>query len=69
MVGSAEPVCTVCGKPRDPRKQATCSAACRRALSRQRLAEAHRQRDEEIRGLLGQAERLLAAARTRLEEG
>ena len=36
VVGSPEPVCVVCGGPREPRKREACSDRCRAALSRQR---------------------------------
>ena len=51
-VGSPQPVCVVCGGPRDYRKREACSDKCRAALSRRRRTEAHRTRDEAIRTLL-----------------
>jgi len=52
LVDSPEPACVVCGGPRGPRKRATCSDACRAALSRTRRVDAQLERDAEIRGLL-----------------
>ena len=53
----------------EPRGKRACSGKCRAVLSRRRKDEARQTRDREIRGLLVQAERLLAPARTRLEKG
>jgi predicted nucleic acid-binding Zn ribbon protein len=52
VVASPEPVCTVCGGPRGPRKRETCSDKCRAGLSRQRRKDAQRSRDDKIRTLL-----------------
>lgn len=51
VVGSQEPVCALCGGPRDPRKRETCSDRCRAALSRQRRLNAREARDERVRRL------------------
>ena len=51
-VGSPQPICVVCGGPRDPRKREACSDQCRAALSRQRREDTQRTRDEEVRALL-----------------
>lgn len=51
-VGSPQPVCVVCGGPRELRKRETCSDRCRAALSRQRRALSQTTRDQEIRDAL-----------------
>jgi predicted nucleic acid-binding Zn ribbon protein len=51
-VGSPQPVCVVCGGPRELRKREACSDKCRAALSRRRRKDAQRTRDEAIRALL-----------------
>lgn len=62
VVASPQPVCAVCGGPRDPRKREACSDRCRAALSRRRRDEAAQRRSREVRALL-------EAALRRLEEG
>jgi predicted nucleic acid-binding Zn ribbon protein len=62
VVGSSQPVCAVCGGPRDPRKREACSDKCRAELSRRRRRDALRIRDDGIRALL-------ATALKKLEEG
>src|SRR5215467_74545 len=62
VVASPQPVCAVCGGPRDPRKREACSDKCRTELSRRRRKGALRRRDGEIRALL-------ATALRKLEEG
>jgi predicted nucleic acid-binding Zn ribbon protein len=52
VVASPQPVCAVCGGPRDSRKRETCSGKCRTALSRRRRTEAEQTRDREVRALL-----------------
>jgi len=52
VVASQEPVCAVCGGPRDSRKRATCSDRCRAALSRRRRTQTQTTRDREIRAAL-----------------
>ena len=49
MLGSPQPVCVVCGGPRDYRKRETCSDKCRAALSRRRLALTQTMCDQETR--------------------
>jgi len=52
--------CLGCGgELAPPRKGACCSGRCRAALSRQRKAQAERERIEEVRGLLEAALRKL----------
>jgi predicted nucleic acid-binding Zn ribbon protein len=48
----ASRLCPVCRKVPIHAGQAVCSGRCRAARSRQRKAEARRERDAEIRGLL-----------------
>src|SRR5215470_10345695 len=55
VVASPQPVCAVCGGPRDPRKRETCSDKSRTELSRRRRKDALRRRDGEIRALLAAA--------------
>jgi predicted nucleic acid-binding Zn ribbon protein len=62
VVGSPQPVCIVCGEPREPSKREACSNKCRAALTRQRQAERRQLRDGEILALLEHAERLEARA-------
>jgi predicted nucleic acid-binding Zn ribbon protein len=57
-VGSPQPVCVVCGGPRDPRKRETCSDKCRAALSRRRQAAARDTRDQKVIALLQAALRV-----------
>ena len=52
VVASPEPVCAVCGGPREPRKREACSDKCRAALSRRRREASLRERDRQIRALL-----------------
>jgi predicted nucleic acid-binding Zn ribbon protein len=58
----ASRVCSVCRKAPIHAGQEVCSGRCRAARSRQRKAEARRERDAEIRGLL-------EAALEKLQEG
>jgi predicted nucleic acid-binding Zn ribbon protein len=51
-VGSPQPVCVICGGPREIRKREACSDKCRAALSRRRRNEAQSTRDGKIRLLL-----------------
>ena len=69
MVGSLEPLCAVCGRPRSPRKRETCSDACRTALNRRRKTDAEAARDRKIRAYLTTAAESLEAAMTMLGEG
>jgi len=62
VVASPQPVCAVCGGPRDPRKRETCSDKCRAALSRRRRASATEARDRAL-------EELLETALRRLRDG
>lgn len=62
VVASPEPICAVCGGPRDARKREECSDKCRVALSRQRRASAMEARDRAV-------EALLEAALRRLRDG
>ena len=62
MVGSPQPVCIVCGGPREPNRREACSNKCRAALTRQRQAQRQERRDGEILALLEHAERLEARA-------
>jgi hypothetical protein len=48
----ASRLCPVCRKVRIHARQEVCSGRCRAARSRQRKAEARRERDAEIRALL-----------------
>ena len=59
VVASPQPVCAVCGGPRDPRKREACSDRCRAALSRSRRDTVQRVRDERLRELLETALRVL----------
>ena len=67
MVASPEPVCQVCGGPREPQKQAACSDRCRAALSRRRKAEAQRTRDAETLAGGDGIERLCGLLKARLQ--
>jgi predicted nucleic acid-binding Zn ribbon protein len=51
-VGSPQPVCAICGGPRDLGKREACSDRCRAALCRQRRAQAQATRDGELRATL-----------------
>jgi predicted nucleic acid-binding Zn ribbon protein len=70
VVASPRATCEACGTPMAARKgKRACSGKCRALLSRRREDETRQARNQEICGLVVQAERLLAAARMRLEEG
>ena len=58
----ASRLCPVCRKVPIHTRQEVCSGRCRAARSRQRKAEARRERDAEVRGLL-------EAALEKLQEG
>jgi len=68
-VGSPQPVCVVCGGPRDLRKREACSDKCRAALSRHRRAQLHATRDHETRAALEAIAQLVQVALGRLEKG
>jgi hypothetical protein len=66
VAGSPQPVCAVCGGPRDDRKREACSDRCRAALSRQRRAQAQVSRDDELRATLTEIRELVQASLRRL---
>ena len=69
VLGSAEPVCVVCGGPRDSRKREACSDKCRAALSRRRRALSQSTRDRETRAALEAIARLAQVTLGRLGPG
>jgi predicted nucleic acid-binding Zn ribbon protein len=52
LVGCPQPVCVVCGGPRELRKREACSDKCRAALSRRRRTQLQTTRDQETRAAL-----------------
>lgn len=69
LVGSPQPVCVVCGGPREPRKREACSDKCRAALSRRRRAQIQTTRDQETRAALEVIAGLVQGTLGRLEKG
>lgn len=68
-VGSPQPVCVVCGGPREVRKREACSDKCRAALSRHRRTQLHATRDQEIRAALEAIAGLVQVTLGRLAKG
>jgi predicted nucleic acid-binding Zn ribbon protein len=69
VVGSPQPVCDVCGGPRDPGKREACSDKCRAALSRRRRSHTQTTRDQEIRAVLEAIAGLVQGTLERLGKG
>jgi predicted nucleic acid-binding Zn ribbon protein len=69
VIGSPQPVCAICGGPRDRRKREACSDKCRAALSRRRRALTQTTRDQETRAALEAIARLVQGTLRRLEKG
>jgi predicted nucleic acid-binding Zn ribbon protein len=69
LVGSPQPVCVVCGRPRDLRKREACSDKCRAALSRHRRALSQTTRDRETRAALEAIAGLVQVTLGRLGKG
>jgi len=68
VVGSPQPVCAVCGEPRELRKREACSGRCRAALSRRRRALSQTTRDREVLAALDAIARLVQGPLKRLQK-
>jgi hypothetical protein len=69
LVGSPQPVCVVCGGPRNPRKREACSDKCRAAISRLRRAQIQTTSDQETRAALEAIAGLAQGTLGRLDKG
>ena len=67
VLGSPQPVCVVCGGPKDSRKREACSDRCRAALSRHRRVLTQTTRDQETRAALEAIAGLMQSTLGRLE--
>jgi predicted nucleic acid-binding Zn ribbon protein len=68
VVGSPQPVCAICGGPRDERRREACSDQCRAALSRRRRVQSQTTRHQEIRAALEAIAGLVQVTLERLEK-